>query len=98
MRSPLRVTTARGVALSLLMSMEVKTRVVVLKKMVVSVTTIMEVKLPGAVVIRMVEKSKLLVSSVVPLVFVSLPVVAVEAVMVVVTLLLVVDWKSFLKI
>ena len=77
--------------------MEVKTRVVVLKKMVVSVTTIMEVKLPGAVVIRMVEKSKLLVSSVVPSVFVLLPVVVVEVV-VVVTVLLVVDWKSFLKI
>ena len=79
--------------------MEVKTRVVVLKKMVVSVTTIMEVKLPGAVVIRMVEKSKLLVSSVVPSVFVPLPVVVVEVVVVVVvTVPLVVDWKSFLKI
>ena len=77
--------------------MEVKTRVVVLKKMVVSVTTIIEVKLPGAVVIRMVEKSKLLVSSVVQTVFVLLPVVVVEVV-VVVTVQLVVDWKSFLKV
>ena len=106
-RLPPLVMVVRAGMSSLLMLMMVKTGVVALKKTVVTVMTIREVKLlemvvkefPLSLLVQMVGKSKLLVPFVAPLAFALLLVVVVAvAAVVVVTVESVVDWRSFLTI